>query len=111
MHELVDGEVRSFTLDPLDLGIPRASADTLAGGDAPANADAIQAVLAGEKGSHRDIAVLNAAAALVVAGLAPDLGAGTEIAAAAIDDGRAARALETLVRVSNAAAAAEKGDG
>ena len=75
VHELVDGEVRSFTLDPLDLGIPRASADTLAGGDAPANATAIQAVLAGEKGSHRDIAVLNTAAALVVAGLAPDLGA------------------------------------
>ena len=108
VHELVDGEVRSFTLEPLDLGIPRASADTLTGGDAPANAQAITAVLAGDKGSHRDIAVLNAAAALVVAGLAPDLGGGAEIAAAAIDDGRAARALETLVRVSNAAAAAEK---
>src|SRR3954468_10357858 len=53
VHELVGGEVRSFTLDPLDLGIPRASADTLAGGDAAANANAIRAVLAGEKGSHR----------------------------------------------------------
>ena len=111
IHELVDGEVRSFTLDPLDLGIPRASADTFAGGDAPANADAIHAVLAGEKGSHRDIAVLNAAAALVVAGLASDLGAGVEAAAAAIDDGRATRALETLVRVSNEASATEKGNG
>jgi anthranilate phosphoribosyltransferase len=110
VHELVDGEVRSFTLDPLDLGIPRASADTLAGGDASANAHAIESVLAGEKGSHRDIAVLNAAAALVVAGLAPDLGRGTELAAAAIDAGRAAAALEMLVRVSNAAAADEKGD-
>jgi anthranilate phosphoribosyltransferase len=111
VHELVDGEVRSFTLDPLDLGIPRASADTLAGGDASANAQAIESVLAGEKGSHRDIAVLNTAAALVVAGLAPDLCSGTEVAAAAIDDGRAASSLETLVRVSNAAAGAEKGDG
>jgi len=111
VHQLVDGEVRTFTLDPLDFGIPRASADTLAGGDAAANADAIRAVLAGEKGSHRDIAVLNTAAALVVAGLAPDLGAGTEVAAAAIDDGRAERALETLVRISTTAAAAEKGDG
>jgi len=110
VHELVDGEVRSFTLDPLDLGIPRASADTLMGGDAPANAKAIEAVLGGEKGSHRDIAVLNAAAALVVAGLAPDLATGTEAAVEAIDDGRAARALDTLVRVSNAAAAAEKDD-
>jgi anthranilate phosphoribosyltransferase len=108
VHELVDGEVHSFTLDPLDLGIPRASADTLLGGDASANAHAINAVLAGEKGAHRDIAVLNAAAALIVAGVAPDLGTGTEIATEAIDDGLAARALETLVGVSNVAAAAEK---
>ena len=55
--------------------------------------------------------MLNAAAALLVAGLASDFPAGTEMAGAAIDDGRAAHALETLVRVSNAAAAAEKGDG
>jgi anthranilate phosphoribosyltransferase len=109
VHELVDGEVRSFTLDPLDLGIERASADTLVGGDAPANAQAIHAVLGGEKGSHRDIAVLNTAAALLVAGLASDFSDGTEMAAASIDDGHAARALETLVRVSNAALAAEKG--
>ncbi len=108
VHELVAGEVRSFTLDPLDLGIPRASADTLLGGDASGNAHAIHAVLGGEKGPHRDIAVLNAAAALTVSGVAPDLGSGTEIAIEAIDDGLAARALETLVRVSNVEAAAEK---
>ena len=72
---------------------------------------AIEAVLAGEKGAHRDIAVLNAAAALVVAGLVADVGPGSKSAAAAIDDGRAARALATLVRVSTEAAAAEKGDG
>ncbi len=111
VHELVDGEVRSYTVDPLDFGIPRASADTLAGGDAAANAGAITAVLVGEKGSHRDIAVLNTAAALVVAGLAPDLGSGVEAAAAAIDDGRAARALETMVRVSNAASVSERSEG
>ncbi len=111
VHELVDGEVRSYTVDPLDFGIPRASADTLAGGDAAANADAISAVLAGEKGSHRDIAVLNTAAALVVAGLAPDLGSGVEAAQAAIDDGRAGRALETMVRVSNAASVSERSEG
>ena len=113
VHELVDGEVRTFTLEPLDLGIPRSSADMLVGGDANANANAIHAVLGGDKGSHRDIAVLNAAAALVVAGVAADLGRGSEIALEAIDDGRAAHALDTLVRVSNIAAAAEqkKGDG
>src|SRR5207237_6120574 len=109
VHELVDGEVHSFTLDPLDLGILRASADTLLGGDASANAHAINVVLAGEKGAHRDIAVLNAAAALVVAGVAPDLGAGVEAAAASIDGGHAARALESLVRVSNDAKVAEAG--
>ena len=109
VHQLVDGEVHTFTLDPLDLGIPRASADTLIGGDASANAQAVRSVLAGEKGAHRDIAVLNAAAALVVAGLAPDIAAGAEAAGAAIDDGRAERALETLVRVSADASAAEQG--
>jgi len=107
VHELAGDEVRSFTLDPLDLGIPRASADTLVGGDASENASAIEAVLAGERGSHRDIAVLNAAAALVIANLAPDFEHGVETASAAIDDGRAAAALGTLVRVSNEAAAAE----
>ena len=50
VHELVDGEVRTFTLDPLDLGIPRASADTLAGGDAPANAQAIRGGARGREG-------------------------------------------------------------
>jgi anthranilate phosphoribosyltransferase len=107
VHELAHGEVRTFTLDPLDLGIERAPADTLVGGDAPANADATRAVLAGEKGPHRDIAVLNAAAALVVAGLAPDFGVAVESASAAIDDGGAARALEKLVDVSTLARAAE----
>ncbi len=111
VHQLVDGEVHSFTLDPLDYGIQRASADTLAGGDAPENAVAIEAVLAGETGEHRDIAVLNAAAALVVAGLVADVGQGVEAAAAAIDDGRAAHALATLVRVSTEAAETEKGNG
>ena len=109
VYELVDGDVRTYSIDPLDLGIPRASADTLAGGDAETNANAIRAVLAGDMGSHRDIAVLNTAAALVVAGLVPDLPAGTEAAAAAIDDGRAARTLDTLIRVSAEAATAEKG--
>ncbi|HTD49811.1 MAG TPA: anthranilate phosphoribosyltransferase, partial [Acidimicrobiia bacterium] len=67
----------------------------------------LRAVLAGEKGPHRDLAVLNAAAALMVAGLAPDLGAGIEVALVSLDTGAAERALETLVRVSQAAHAAE----
>ena len=64
------------------------------------NADCIRSVLAGDKGAARDIAVLNAAAAVVVAGIAPDFGAGVEVAAEALDSGRAAGALDALVRVS-----------
>jgi anthranilate phosphoribosyltransferase len=107
VHTLTAGEVRSFTLDPMDLGIRRAETSDLAGADAVTNARAVHAVLAGEKGAHRDIAVLNAAAGLVVADIAPDLGAGAELAAASIDEGKAARALETLVRVSTDAKATE----
>jgi anthranilate phosphoribosyltransferase len=107
VHELCKGEVRTFTLDPLDFGLPQARADKLLGADASRNADAVRAVMAGEKGAHRDLVLLNAAAALVVAGLADDLKAGLELGANTIDDGAAQRALDTLVRVSNEEKAAE----
>jgi len=100
VHELVDGAVREYTLDPMDFGLARADTAALAGGDAARNAEAIRSVLAGDKGATRDIAVLNAAAAVVVAGIAPDFGAGVEVAAEALDSGRAAGALDALVRVS-----------
>src|SRR3954471_2861275 len=58
VHELVDGELRNTTLDPLDFGIARAPLSKLAGGDVATNARAITAVLSGEKGAHRDIALL-----------------------------------------------------
>ena len=67
----------------------------------------LTAVLGGEKGPHRDLVLLNAAAALVVAGIAPDLAAGVDVAAASLDTGAAERALENLVRVSRAMHAAE----
>jgi anthranilate phosphoribosyltransferase len=108
VYHLVDGEVRSSTVDPTTFGIGRVDVSALAGGDAPQNARAVRAVLDGAPGPHRDIAVLNAAAALVVAGIAPDIGAGVQAATASLDDGRAARALDTLVAVSSAAAAAEE---
>jgi len=107
VHELVDGEIRQFRLDPLDLGIGRAEAADLCGADVTTNANAVRAVLAGEKGPHRDIACLNAAAALVVAGIATDLASGVDAAAAAIDDGGADDALATLVRVSTESAVTE----
>jgi anthranilate phosphoribosyltransferase len=108
VHELVDGDVRVTTIEPLDVGLNRAQPEQLAGGDAATNAAVVRAVVAGEKGAHRDIAVLNAAAALVVAGLATDLASGVDVAAQSIDEGRAAAALDALVRVSVEAAAAER---
>jgi anthranilate phosphoribosyltransferase len=107
VHELIGDDVRTFTVDPVDLGLDRVEIAALKGGDAVTNARVVHAVLAGEKGAHRDITVLNAAAALVVAGIAADLGAGVDAATAAIDDGRAAGALDTMMRVSTDAKAAE----
>jgi anthranilate phosphoribosyltransferase len=101
--ELRDGRVECRELDPTTLGIARAESGALAGGDAAGNAQIVHRVLAGAHGPVRDIAVLNAAAALVVAGLADDLVAGMELAATSIDDGKAAAALDALVRTSVAA--------
>jgi anthranilate phosphoribosyltransferase len=105
--ELRDGAVREFEIDPEAFGIPRAAPGALAGGDAGHNADIVRRVLGGEPGAVRDIAVLNASAALVVADLADDLGAGIELAGNAIDDGRAQDVLEAFMRTSVAAREAE----
>jgi anthranilate phosphoribosyltransferase len=100
--ELDHGKVRSFEVTPEDAGLPRAKPADLAGGDAAANAAAIGKVLAGERGAFRDIVLLNAAAALVVADKAANLRQGVKIAAAAIDSGRARAVLEALRRLSHA---------
>lgn len=97
-----DGAISSFDITPEDAGLPRASLDALKGGDAQHNAAALRAVLAGERNAYRDIAVMNAAAALLVAGRATDLKAGAALAADALDSGRAAATLQRLVAVSNA---------
>ena len=99
---LRDGEVSEFSVDPSDFGIAPATADDLRGGAPEENALVVRRVLAGEPGAHRDIVVLNAAGGLVVAGLADDLEAGLQLAAAAIDDGRAQAHLDALIRVSRA---------
>ncbi len=101
-----DGEVRRGRVDPADLGLAPATLEDLRGGDAADNAEVVRRVLGGEPGPHRDIAVLNAAAGLVVAGLSADLADGVERAAAVIDAGAAHGALEKLVRISREAAAA-----
>jgi anthranilate phosphoribosyltransferase len=102
--ELTDaGEVRRYSVDPADFGLAPCALDDLRGGDAAANAKVVRQVLEGAPGPHRNIAVLNAAAGLVVAGLAPDLAGGVERAAAVIDDGAAQQALDGLVRSSQTA--------
>ena len=108
VHELIDGNLHEFKIDPLDVGIARSDAAHLCGGDAATNAGVLRDVLAGEAGPCRDIAVLNAAAALMVAGRPPDLAGGVEMAIASVDSGAAERALESLVRVSQAERAAEQ---
>lgn len=101
--EWKDGAVRRFTVTPEDAGLPHASLDALRGGDAEENAAALRALLDGATGAYRDIVLLNAAAALVVADRAADLAEGAALAAAVIDDGRASKALADLVEATNTA--------
>jgi anthranilate phosphoribosyltransferase len=98
---LENGNVRTFEINPEDVGIPRAKPEALRGGEADHNAAALLAVLTGTKGPYRDIAVLNAAAALVVAGKAKELKDGVAQAAKSIDSGEAKGRLDRLVKVSN----------
>ena len=98
--ELDDGRLRSYEVSPADAGLAPAEPADLRGGDAAANAAVLGDILAGDRGACRDIVVLNAAAGLMVAGMADDLRSGAEAAAAAIDDGRAAAKLEAVIASS-----------
>ncbi|MBU3730584.1 MAG: anthranilate phosphoribosyltransferase [Beijerinckiaceae bacterium] len=98
---LKNGDISSFTITPEDAGLKRAKPEDLKGGDGEHNAKALMAVLDGERSAYRDIAVLNAAAALMVADRAKTLDEAARIVEAAIDDGRAKKILETLVTASN----------
>ncbi len=96
---LDDGKVTEIEIAPEDIGLKRATLAELKGGDAEHNAEAIKAVLRGEKSAFRDIVVLNSAAALWVAGKARDLREGAALAIDSIDSGKAAQALATLQRI------------
>lgn len=87
--ELKDGAVSTFSLTPEELGLKRVEISALKGGDPIANAAALREVLEGAKNAYRDIACLNAAAGLIVAGLADSLSDGLTMAAEAIDSGKA----------------------
>ena len=98
---LENGNIRTFEVTPEDAGLSRSSPGSLKGGDADANALALRSVLEGKPSAYRDVALLNAAAALVVAGKARDLKEGVAIGTRTLDGGAAAAKLTQLVAVSN----------
>ena len=95
--EVIDGEISRYRVAPEEVGLERAGADTVPSGDPQENADTARRIFAGEQGSARDLAALNAGAAIYAAGGADSLGAGVAAALAAIDDGSATDALERFV--------------
>lgn len=97
-----DGGVRLFHIAPEAVGLPRGQIDDLRGGDANHNAAALRRLLDGEKGAYRDVVILNAAAAFLVADAVETLREGVERATAALDDGRAKAALERLIAITTA---------
>jgi anthranilate phosphoribosyltransferase len=109
-YVLAHGTVSERVIDPLDLGLARATPAEIRGGDVAENAAIVRSVLAGERSAYREMTLLNAAAALVVSNLAADIGEGLVQAAAAIDSGNAAATLERFVAVSQAALVLERAD-
>jgi anthranilate phosphoribosyltransferase len=98
---LEGGRVTTFEVKPEEAGLKRATTADLKGGEAAHNAEALRGVLDGKPGAFRDVAVLNAAATLVVAGKAKDIRQGAELAAKSFDSGEAKKRLVRLVAVSN----------
>jgi anthranilate phosphoribosyltransferase len=107
VSELKDGAVRSFEVTPEEAGLKRSRLEDLKGGTPAENAAAVHALLDGKPGAFRDIVLLNAGAALVVAGKAKDLKDGAAQAAASIDKGHAKTALQKLVTITTTLLPAE----
>jgi len=98
---LENGDIRTFEVTPQDAGLAPCSSQALKGGDADANAAALESVLNGKPSPYRDVALLNAAAALIVAGRAKTLKDGLSLGVASLDNGAAAKRLKHLIAVSN----------
>ncbi len=101
VSELAEGEIRTYQLEPEELGLSKAELKDLLGGSAEDNAEIILSILGGSKGPKRDIVLLNAGVAIVAAGEAETIAEGIGIAAESIDSGRALQKLEQLRRLSN----------
>ena len=99
--ELADGRVTMKEVSPKDAGLPIATLDDLKGGTPAENAASIRDLLGGKKGAFRDIVLFGASAALYIAGKTPELGDGVSVAAAAIDDCKAAAALKKLSAITS----------
>lgn len=105
VSELKNGQITSYEVTPEDVGLSRAQPEDLRGGTADENATALRDILNGTKNAYRDIVLLNAAAALRVAGVEPTLADGVKRAAVAIDSGAGLATLEALVAQSHQSAA------
>jgi anthranilate phosphoribosyltransferase len=106
ISEYRNGSVNTFYLHPADVGLPKASPESLRGGDAADNARTARAILDGDTGPARDIVLLNAGASLLIAGAVSSLREGIVKAAAAVDSGAARQVLERMTALSNAVAEA-----
>ena len=102
ISECRNGAVNTFYLHPAEVGLPKAPAGSLQGGDARDNARIIESILEGTRGPARDVVLLNAGAALFIAGAAASVAEGILMASRAIDAGDAKRTLERLVSISTA---------
>ncbi len=100
VSELKDGRVREYTIAPEDAGLTRARPGALAGGSLADNVAIIREVFQGALGAPRSVVLINAAAVLLLAGVAADLKQGVTRAAEAVDTGKAQKTLEHLVRLS-----------
>jgi anthranilate phosphoribosyltransferase len=98
--EVDDGDVRTYEVVPEDVGLPRSTYEDVAGGPPDANALTTRRIFAGDKGPARDLAVLNAGAAIYAAGRADGLESGVRAAEEAVDSGAAAEALDRLVALT-----------
>lgn len=101
VHDVHDGKVTTYEVDPTDVGVEIQSADALSGGDAAANAEIARRIFAGEPDPRRGMIALNAAAGLVAAGAAPTLAEGVVAAESVLDDGGAAAKVAALVEFTN----------
>ena len=99
--EVREGIVRAYEVTPEEFGFQCAPLADISGGDAPENAEIIRAVLRGKKSAHRDVVLLNCAAALVAAGTADHIAEAVPLATHSIDSGAATKKLDALARFTN----------